>query len=314
MPHAASPREQRPQTRLGGEGMGYGRSVRRVCFYHAGCPDGFGAAWALWRAWGASASYIPRGHDDVVRPGRHKGALVVFADIATDNDTLRTLGEEAGKLIVLDHHVSALRRFEAEPGLADGLRSRGHVIHFDLSHSGAILAWMYFHPDVPPPDLLRYVEDQDLWRFALPASEEVNAAITSHPRTFEAWEALVKTPIEKLASDGESIVRANRMDIEHTLHNAHPICLDELRLEAVNSVHLRSRLGHELASRAACGVPCGAVYRILGHRVNVSIYSIGEFDVAELAARFGGGGHRNAAGFNVSLAEWLERFVPVERE
>ncbi len=289
--------------------MGYGRRVRRVCFYHAGCPDGFGAAWAMWRAWGESASYVPRGHDDVVRPGRYKGALVVFADIATDNETLRVLGEDATKLIVLDHHVSALRRFESDPDLGAGLRSRGHEIRFDISHSGAILAWSHFHPDVPPPDLLRYVEDQDLWRFALPASEEVNAAIASHPRTFEAWEMLAKTPIEQLAADGEPILRAQRMEIERTLRNAHFIRVGDLRVEAVNAVHLRSQLGHQLALRVTSGPACGAVYRLLGRRVDVSLYSVGTFDVAAVAARFGGGGHRNAAGFTLPLGEWLERFL-----
>lgn len=290
-------------------GLGYGRRVRRVCFYHAGCPDGFGAAWALWRAWGDHASYLPRGHDDSVRPGRHRGATVVFADIATDNETLRILGDETAKLIVLDHHVSALRRFEADPGLAATLRARGHLVHFDLSHSGAVLAWMHFHPDVPPPDLLRYVEDQDLWRFRLPASQEVNAAIAAHPRTFEAWDALAKEPIEALAREGEPIVRANRMEIERTLRNVHTVRVGELRLEAVNAVHLRSQLGHELAVRAAHGAACGAVYRVQGSRVDVSLYSIGELDVAQIAVGHGGGGHRNAAGFTVPLRVWLDRHV-----
>jgi hypothetical protein len=40
--------------------------VTRVCFYHAGCPDGFGAAWAVRQAWGELGQYEPRGHDDEV--------------------------------------------------------------------------------------------------------------------------------------------------------------------------------------------------------------------------------------------------------
>jgi nanoRNase/pAp phosphatase (c-di-AMP/oligoRNAs hydrolase) len=43
--------------------------------------------------------------------------------------------------------------------------------------------------------------------------------------------------------------------------------------------------------------------------VDVSLYSIGDFDVSRRAVGFGGGGHRNAAGFHVSLREWLERFL-----
>jgi nanoRNase/pAp phosphatase (c-di-AMP/oligoRNAs hydrolase) len=53
----------------------------------------------------------------------------------------------------------------------------------------------------------------------------------------------------------------------------------------------------------------GLVYRVWGQRVDVSVYSIGDFDVARLAAGYGGGGHRNAAGFHVSLEDWLRRFV-----
>ena len=32
--------------------------------------------------------------------------------------------------------------------------------------------------------------------------------------------------------------------------------------------------------------------------------------MAQVAQRYGGGGHRNAAGFSVSLAAWLRDFVP----
>ncbi len=288
--------------------------MRRVCFYHAGCPDGFGAAWAVWRAWGDQASYVPRGHEDAIRPDRYRGAHVVFVDIAASNDALAALGEVAERLVVLDHHVSARRRFEEDPGLGPWLRARGHEVHFDLSHSGAVLAWRHFHDLLSPPDLLRYVEDQDLWRFALPDSERVNAAIASHPRTFAAWEGLAKRTPAELAAEGEPILRAHRTEIERTLRGVHTVRLGEMQLEAVNAVHLRSHLGHELALRATFGIACGVVYRIQGSRVDVSIYSIGEIDVATLAASQGGGGHRNAAGFSVTLREWLERFVPPSGE
>jgi nanoRNase/pAp phosphatase (c-di-AMP/oligoRNAs hydrolase) len=46
-----------------------------------------------------------------------------------------------------------------------------------------------------------------------------------------------------------------------------------------------------------------------GRRVDVSLYSIGDFDVAAIAARYGGGGHRNAAGFSVSLEAWAAEFA-----
>ena len=36
----------------------------RTCFFHAGCPDGFGAAWSVWRAWDGAGRFIARGHGD----------------------------------------------------------------------------------------------------------------------------------------------------------------------------------------------------------------------------------------------------------
>ena len=105
-------------------------------------------------------------------------------------------------------------------------------------------------------------------------------------------------------------MRSIGTEVEQAIKMTHPITIDRNRIEAVNhSSPCRSRIGHALAERALHGVPCGLVYRVSGQGVDVSLYSIGDFDVAELAKKFGGGGHRNAAGFNVSLQEWMDRFA-----
>jgi oligoribonuclease NrnB/cAMP/cGMP phosphodiesterase (DHH superfamily) len=283
--------------------------VARTCYYHAGCPDGFGAAYAAWRAWGARGRCVARGHDDPFDPLAHEGDEVVFADIALPNALLRDLGDVAQRVVVLDHHWSARRQFESDPQLAIFLAGRGHEVCFDLEHSGAVLAWRHFHPDEPEPDLLRYVEDQDLWAWKLPESLAVNAAIGSYPRELDVWEELVSRPWQELAREGEPILRAMRTDVERALRFAHPLRVGGLELEAVNSLHHRSHIGHALAERAAFGTRAGAVYRFVGARADVSLYSIGDFDVSAIAARYGGGGHRNASGFSVSLAEWLANFT-----
>jgi uncharacterized protein len=104
-------------------------------------------------------------------------------------------------------------------------------------------------------------------------------------------------------------VRAQRSEVERALANVHPVTVGELRLEAVNALFQRSSIGHELAKRRSFGTPCGLVYRVIDRRVECSVYSLGDFDVSKIAAGLGGGGHRNAAGFTVSLEEWLAHFV-----
>jgi len=283
--------------------------TRRVCFYHAGCPDGMGAAWSVHRAWNGEGDFVARGHDDVSRARDWKGAEVVFVDIAPQLDEARSLAEVASRLVVLDHHVTARARFEEDPALETELAENGHLLHFDMERSGAMMAWNHFHPDTSPPDLLRYVQDQDLWHWALPDSDAVNAAIASHPYSFEAWSALAARPAESLAEEGRSILRSNRMEVMRVLKNAAPITVDGHKIESVNSTVHRAQVGHELAERERFGRHWGCVYRIQGSKVHATLYSIGDLDVSAIAARLGGGGHPNAAGFTVSVADWVERFM-----
>lgn len=284
----------------------YPRVMRRICFFHAGCPDGLGAAWAVRQAWGEQAEYRPRTHDERVDTRELDGVQVVYVDFAPSNDELIELAETAAQIVVLDHHVSSRDRIQADPAVANAIEGRGHCIHFDLEHSGAVLAWHYFSPDEPVPDLLRYVEDQDVWAWKLPRSQEVNAAIGSYPLDFETWDELARTPAEELARQGEPIVRSNRTEVHRALHAATCLWLDGQRVEAVNATTNRASIGHELAKRAAYGRPWGCVYRVTGDRVTATLYSIGDVDVSQLASRLGGGGHRNAAGFSVPLRDWLE--------
>lgn len=284
--------------------------MRRYCYYHAGCPDGFGAAWAVWRAWGPSGHFVARGHSDDLDAFAHEGDEVVFVDIAPTVEKAIELGEVAGKFVILDHHLTARDRFSDDPRLLPSLADRGHLVRFDLAHSGAVLAWNHFHPEEPVPALLAYVEDQDLWNWKLPESDAVNAVIGSYPRDFESWGTLARRSWEDLAREGAPLLRAQRVDVEQALRFAHPVRVGDMRIEAVNALHHRSHIGHELSKRAAFGHPVGLAYRMCGSRVDVSIYSIGDVDVSAMARRYGGGGHRNASGFSLSLHTWTEDFLP----
>lgn len=256
------------------------------------------------QAWGADADYRPRTHEDTIEVRHFEGAQIVYVDIAPPNDELIELADVAAQIILLDHHVSSRDRVEADLRIDNAMAGGGHDIRFDLDYSGAVLAWQYFQPDEPVPDLLRYVQDQDLWSWKLPRSQEVNAAIGSYPFDFETWDELARRDIHSLADEGEPLVRSKRTEVERALHSAAPIVIQNRRIEAINASDHRSSIGHELAKRALFGEQWGCVYRITGHRVSATLYSIGDFNVAEIATSLGGGGHKNAAGFNVSLSDW----------
>ena len=68
--------------------------MREICLYHAGCPDGFGAAWAARHSWGDDARYIARRHEDSLCADEYAGDWVVYLDIAPGNDELLAIARE----------------------------------------------------------------------------------------------------------------------------------------------------------------------------------------------------------------------------
>ena len=80
-----------------------------------------------------------------------------------------------------------------------------------MDRSGAMLGWRYMHPGQEPPPLIGYVQDRDLWRFELPNSREISAALGSYPMDFEVWKSL---DVDDLAREGTAILRFRTQTVE----------------------------------------------------------------------------------------------------
>ena len=101
----------------------------------------------------------------------------------------------ARSVLILDHHKTA------EAALAKWTKpfnftppELGEIIcHFDQNLSGAGLAWKYFFPTDPVPRMVEHVQDRDLWRFELPGTREICAALYAQEFEFEKWEHLATT-------------------------------------------------------------------------------------------------------------------------
>ena len=80
--------------------------------------------------------------------------------------------------------------------------------YFDLSKSGARLAWEYFHPERAAPQLVDYIEDRDLWRWQVPRSKEFSAGLNTMPMTFDAFTGLAERPelVQQTIEKGAVIV------------------------------------------------------------------------------------------------------------
>lgn len=262
-----------------------------LVIYHARCMDGMTAAWAVWKALGAG-DYVPATHGDA--PPEVDGRDVVVVDFAYSRPVMEDILKRARSLRVLDHHKSAEADLAGLPGTT-----------FDMQRSGAGLAWDWFHPGHPRPMLVNLVEDNDLWHHALPGSREFQLRLEIEPMNFEAWDrigGMSAHEIEALVAEGRILKRAFDLEVAELLKNSYPVTLGNEAGIAVNAVHrYASEVGHHLAALSGT---FGMVWYLFNGRLKVSLRSSGDYDVSELAAQFGGGGHRNAASFTLPLEDF----------
>ncbi|MDE2020687.1 MAG: phosphohydrolase, partial [Patescibacteria group bacterium] len=172
----------------------------------------------------------------------------------------------------------------------------GVKVIFDMDRSGAGLAWDHMMPGVPRPRLIDHIEDRDLWRFALPKTREIQAAVFSYPYDFKVWDELMAMPTPELAIEGIAIERKHHKDI------AELVGVTKRRMNIggynVPVANLPYTLTSDAGNLMAEGEPFAACYWDTPSGRVFSLRSKPEgLDVSEIAKSYGGGGHKNASGF-----------------
>lgn len=262
--------------------------TQHYILYHGNCYDGFGAAWAAWQALGNSAEYVPVTHGEPPpEQMRGSGATCTIVDFAYPREVLLDLRDNWGlaELTVIDHHKTA----------QEDLAGLDFAI-FDMNKSGAMLAWEYWHPHDDPPLLIRYVQDRDLWKFELPQSREVAAAMRAHPMSFYAWSGMAEA-ITELASEGAVILRFTESQVEMMCKQARITFIGNYKVPVVNATAFWSEIGEHLLLEYPEYPFAASWHQTKDGLFKWSLRSRPDFDVSAVARQFGGGGHPQAAGF-----------------
>lgn len=275
-----------------------------LVIYHGNCPDGFTAAWIARKALRGEVDFVAANYGEP--PPDLSGRVVYILDFSYKYDVMRQIIETAHSVTLLDHHKTAQAELTLlEDAIFEQLTVKpppgGEMptIHFDMTKSGARLAWEHFFDEEAPP-LVEYIEDRDLWRFALPDSRAINSSISSYPFEFKVWDSLHyelrdKEQFSSIVNEGTAIERYKAQQVENICQHAQEIEMDGHKILAVNT----SVQFSDVAGKLAEGRPFGAAWFIRADGVKQwSLRSRdGGVDVSEVAKKFGGGGHRNAAGF-----------------
>lgn len=280
--------------------------MRPLCIYHGNCADGFGAAWVVKRKFNNDVDF----HAGVYQspPPDVTGRDVILVDFSYKRPIIEGMMKTAKSITIIDHHKTAIEDLEPlKVRCSVGMDIRDPLyLCFDTNHSGAMLAWLYYFGKEKPPQLLRHIEDRDLWKFEIEGTREIQAALFSYPYDFDIWEKLMDpSTLDKLRQQGAAIERKHFKDIAELL----PIVTRRMNIGGFNvpvanlPYIFTSDAGHTLST----GEPFGACYWDTPEGRIFSLRSTdkGE-DVSAVAKGYGGGGHRNASGFKVSYQQAAE--------
>jgi uncharacterized protein len=282
-------------------------------WYHSGCMDGFGAAWAAWRFFGQKASYIPVSYSQNI-PQTNGCTQLYIVDFSYRPGELSQLHSRVPHITILDHHASAeeyLREIAERPADSSHLSMdtppAGIFCSFNMEESGASLSWQYFHGDVEwikdlsnERTFIAYLRDRDLWKFELPQSKVFSIGMQSRPHIMAGWDV-----IARFRSEQDKVKEEGRIIEKHQQHQMDMICRNTvlvdigkwLRIPCVNTTVYASEIGEKLCMDYL-DAPFSLSYRdIVEKKREWSIRSRQGFDCREVAEMYGGGGHKGAAGF-----------------
>jgi uncharacterized protein len=299
---------------------------RPLVIVHANCMDGTGAAYAA-SLFLNNPEYHAAAYG-TEPPDVHDRDVYVL-DFAYSREVLLDMASAARSLVVIDHHATA----EAALGGLD-------FAHFDMTRSGCVLTWEYFaalypshlHPGMGIPIVLLYIQDRDLWQWALPNSPAISEYLR-HPDIID-----IKAPVAEqvvkmstvsanwsscyngMVDDGEAMLRdKDRLVRDIAARAAYmTFSIDGVPYNVpvvYAPTHVTSEVGQRLAQSSPLGV--GAVIGAYSHgHYGLSFRGVRGTTLARLLAEaYGGGGHDCAAGCGVlptTLALLIATTAPIE--
>lgn len=301
-----------------------------IVFYHDPCSDGLAALWATFIPMYQKPHPEPMTDLVGLTPGNklpikcYDGKAVLFLDIAPHIDeVLSGVLMNAKQVTVLDHHESNLDIWSK----SDLIRTtstfvttfQNEYIHaeFHKNKAGCQIAWDYFHPGESRPWFIDYIGDSDLYKWELPDSEAINAALHSLdyiniPKL--NWLHVHPCHKQEILKEGQTILRANDIQIERAYNDATPAIL-------VNDIHqtqyniwigsdinpeLKSKLGNKLCHKLMPNGQKPDFATVLTHYIDTdlsgfSMRSLETFSVKDVATQFNGGGHKCASKTNLYI-------------
>lgn len=271
------------------------------CVYHSGCPDGIASAWVVKQT----------SPDVCLVPGRlgnppnyelfgKEEKNIVIVDYCYRLDELAELCK-IHNVLVIDHHKGAFDEVK------DFTHERYSAL-FSMVYSACML--VSDSAEIDPPWFFDYIQDRDLWTFNYPETKDIMTAMHYHGylKSVDDMDKLckrddhVETIKDELIIEGKMLNKIRDSDISYAVKTSILCNIDGIPCRIVScDPKLRSDVGNNvLETYQDCEFVAIYRYCYVKDEWWISLRSRkGGADVNEIAKKYGGKGHINAAGFTI---------------
>lgn len=215
--------------------------------------------------------------------------LIYILDYSYDRETMEKLKD---RVIWIDHHKTAIEKLGDIDFFNKGV---------DQSVAACELTWKGFALGKKIPEAVRLISKYDIhevtndWDKVCKFQYGLKTCNTD-PTNNDLWKELFENDqsTEHLISKGETVASYISKLEEHLSLNVYYITFHEFKTVVYNGP-----MGNNIIKKfMSKDCPIGIFYKIVNpNKAIVSLRSIGDIDVSEISKLYGGGGHKNAAGF-----------------
>lgn len=289
--------------------------MNQVKIFHHNDLDGYAAAAAVFYeryegVYDPIIQFIELSHESTDKEKIEtveEGDIVWLVDYSFSESTLPNLKyilKKANKVYWIDHHNTSIKLVKMYPELVqiDGLVLEGI--------SGAALTYMYINGIKPEnyedevPYFLKIISDYDCWQkkysqsdfFALgmKVTDMRNISSTTYSSLFKDKSMSKSTTVDTIVERGLTIRKYLNEEYKFIReHYGYEAIIEDYKCFCVNNEGNSWVFGDLISQYPIC-----ILFSFNGESYMVSLYSDDpDVDCSKIAEKFGGGGHRGAAGF-----------------
>lgn len=209
---------------------------------------------------------------------------------------------KVSKVIILDHHKSAIEKLSKLPKLTN------LEMVLDNDRSGAVITFEYFEEMNFNPlekEFFYYIQDRDLWQWKLEHSKEVSAylALKVEDNNIDSmanayWK--FQDEKEQLITIGKTCIEMINKQVSKKVTQCIDLELCGVNFKCINATENISELGNAICN--TYNQPA-LMYFIKDYsKLVLSFRSLNNLaDVSKVAEQFGGGGHYCASGATTTI-------------